>query len=120
MDWTTIILTVLGIVGTFLGTGLTWLVGKTIKKFGLTEARGEILESVAISVERVYNEGVREAKKANSDGKLSDAERAMFKQMAVNYVKGDLKGLALKTFKGFAVPKITKLIENAVSKAKAK
>ncbi len=118
MEWMTIIITILGIIGMFLGSGLTWLVKKAIGKWKLDETQGKILESMAISVERVYNEGVREAKEANTDGKLSDAERAQFKQMAINYVKGDLKGHALKVFNGFAVPKIAKLVENAVTKAK--
>lgn len=120
MEWMTIIMWVASLLGTFLLSGLTWLVGKAVIKWGLNENQAKVLESIAISVDRVYQESVRIAKASNSKNKLSDDQRAQFKSMAINYVKEDLAGQELALFNSFGKPKISKLIENAVTKAKKK
>lgn len=120
IDWTQIILGALTLIGSVLGLFMTWFLKKMNTKFNLSEAQQEILTEMAVSVQTVYDEEVREAKRISKQGKLSDADKAKYKQKALDYTKKGLSKYGLKVFNSFAKEKITTMLEKTIIRAKAK
>jgi len=120
IDWTQIILGALTLIGSVLGIGMTWFLKKINTKFNLSEAQQEILTEMSVSVQRVYDEEVREAKIVAKKGKLSKADKEKYRDKAIGYTKKGLSRYGLKVFNAFAKEKVVALVEKTVSKAKGK
>lgn len=122
IDWTQIILMALTVIGSVLGIFMTWFLKKMNTKYNLSEAKQEILAEMAVSVQTVYDEEVREAKliaKTNG-GKLSKEQKDRYKQKAIDYTKSGLSKYALRVFNAFAKEKVITLVEKAVNRSKGK
>jgi len=78
-----------------LGFVFTW-VGKLIivrlRKLGLEEA---VIDEISTQTTRTYHNGVKQAKKAASDNRLTKEEAIMFRSQTIDAVIDALKGPAL-------------------------
>lgn len=113
--WETIIPIIPEIVAVVLGFIATWVV----KKKWVSEALAKKLEGdVSGAVTEVYEEYVKGKKLGNEDGKLTEEEKKVARDMAIAKIKEIGKTKGVDYAKEYGIPLIKGLIEKYVTKKK--
>lgn len=94
------------------------LLGKLKGTAEQREARQQALEALETGVNETYEDFVKHAKKAASDGKLTEAERKEARDLAVQRALGVAKGAGLELLKATAKPILDAWIEKILRKIK--
>lgn len=106
--------TILGLIGKALTMLFDWLAVK------IGWARLRLVDDLVMDeVTALYNKEVEHAKAANADGKLTEAEKAKFAQIAIGHVKGLFSFAFIKKLIAFlgSETKVDEMISKKVEKA---
>lgn len=104
-----------GLIIALVAIGLGWIKGKGWIREGFIT---ELETDVSAVVNEVYQEYVKEKKKAAEDGKLTEDEKKHARQLAVDKLKALGKQKGKDYAKEWAMPVILDLIEKFVTKKK--
>lgn len=118
--WVNIVIVILGLLGGVVTWGIKTLTSKIAKKMDLDEAKTEALEAIGAGVAGIYEEGVRQAKAAAADGRLTEKEKSQFKSMAIERAKNIATGAGKDLLLGWGKDKLGGYVEKFVTKAKQK
>jgi type II secretory pathway pseudopilin PulG len=111
--------TIIGVVVSLVGIVATAALTKFKQKVKFDIQTSMAFDKVTEAVRRVYEEYVREIKKASADGKLTEEEKANARTMALKYTLEIARGTEVESFVGsLSQWAFHALIEKAVNSLK--